>query len=367
MKSMVAVVDGPVVRVSWPNGHSSSLPCLWLRDNCGCRECRVEQTAEKRFMISQVPVDLQPESVSCRNGCLEIRWPDGHVSAFHESDIQALTAQRRDKWIEWGAGYEPCRTDYEDFLQDDDVAASMLRDFLEHGAAILINAPKQAGTLEQLAPRLGPIREVLFARIHDVSVDPDGYNVAHTAMTLPPHNDFASYSWPPSVQALHMLINESSGGESFIVDGWKVLRDLRKEQPELFDSLCAMPVPFREFDADNETYAVEPIVRTGINGEIRGLRFSNQLMQAVDPERQGVATFYRAYHELCRRLTEPSEKATFRLDGGEILIVAAHRVLHGRHAFDAAGRRHLQDAYFELDNMRNHLVVLERRENASND
>lgn len=60
-------------------------------------------------------------------------------------------------------------------------------------------------------------------------------------------------------------------------------------------------------------------------------------------------------------------KASFRLDGGDILIVAAHRVLHGREAFEAAGSRHLQDAYFELDNVRNHLVVLQRKGAHSND
>ena len=47
-----------------------------------------------------------------------------------------------------------------------------------------------------------------------MEVDVAGYNVAHTSMSLPPHNDFASYSWPPSVQALHMLANETPGGES---------------------------------------------------------------------------------------------------------------------------------------------------------
>ncbi|GIS47229.1 MAG: hypothetical protein Ct9H90mP19_4660 [Gammaproteobacteria bacterium] len=50
------------------------------------------------------------------------------------------------------------------------------------------------------------------------------YNVAHTSKELPPHNDFASYMNQPSIQGLHMLENECKGGESIIVDGWKVLK-----------------------------------------------------------------------------------------------------------------------------------------------
>ena len=50
-----------------------------------------------------------------------------------------------------------------------------------------------------------------------------------------------------------MLENECEGGESIIVDGWKVAEDLRKENPEYFDILQNFNVPFRQFDENNET------------------------------------------------------------------------------------------------------------------
>ena len=52
---------------------------------------------------------------------------------------------------------------------------------------------KLNGAME-LAPRLGPIREVLFERIHNVPMEGQVYNIAHTSLELPPHNDFASYT-----------------------------------------------------------------------------------------------------------------------------------------------------------------------------
>ena len=347
--------------VRWTSGESSVLSYLWLRDNCDCSDCRVEQTSEKRFMIKDVAVDLAPAAVEFDADLLMVTWPDGHQSRFAGSDICRATSASRSHWSPWGADFEPPRIDYQRFLNDDQQAAVIIANFLRYGAIILESAPTEPGTLESLAPRLGPVRELLFARIHDVAVDPAGYNVAHTAFELPPHNDFASYSWPPSVQALHMLVNEATGGASVIVDGWRVLQQLREDHPAMFDSLCSMPVPFREFDDDNETYAVAPLVRCDTDGNIVALRFSNQLMQRIDPTRPGVADFYRAYHELFRRLTADSAKATFRMRAGDILIVACHRVLHGRTGFDANGARHLQDAYFELDNVSNHLVVLSRR------
>jgi len=354
--------DGIQVVRGWAGGNLE-LPNLWLRDNCQCSECRVTQTTEKKFHIVDIPVDLEPASVLLEDGELLIEWPDGHRSSYALGDIEALIDVAQPAWQVWPDPYRPQPVDWTAFLADDIVAAKALEDYLASGVLLLADAPVEAGTLEALAPRLGPIREVLFERIHNVEVDPDGYNVAHTTLPLPPHNDFASYTWPPSVQALHMLANETQGGESVLVDGWQILENLRRDQPDHFAALCNTPVPFREFDADNETFSVMPMVRCDSAGNIDGLRYSNQLMQAMDPTRPGVVEFYRAYHELSRRVMSGEARTCFRLEGGQILVLQAHRVLHGRQAFTANARRHLQDAYYEQDNVRNHLTVVRRRMN----
>jgi alpha-ketoglutarate-dependent taurine dioxygenase len=96
-------------------------------------------------------------------------------------------------------------------------------------------------------------------------------------------------------------------------------------------------------------------------GQITGVRYSNQTMQPLSPVRTGLNEFYRAYHEFSTRITSDKAKAIFRLEGGQILLVAGHRVLHARKEFVANAKRHLQDAYFEHDNIRNHLTVIQRR------
>ena len=352
------------VEIVWGSGSRSCLPNLWLRDNCDCSTCRIAQTSEKKFILADVPADLAPTEVEFVDDCLRVIWPDGHQTAYNGEALQTAANDRENVWAAWPAAFVPERFSFDAFINDDSVAVSALDEFVNRGAIILNDAPVTEGTLEELAPRLGPVRELFFERIHNVQVDPAGYNVAHTSLPLPPHNDFASYTWPPSVQALHMLVNEVPGGKTIIVDGWSVLNAMRDDYPEHFTQLCQMPVPFREFDDHTETYAAEPIVRCDTEGQIVGLRFSNQLMQTIDPGNPGAAAFYQAYHELCCRVVDPQVHSTFRLSGGEILIVAAHRVLHGREAFEAAGRRHLQDAYFEFDNVRNNRVVLRRKGNS---
>ena len=356
---------GDALTLVWNEGTETSLPYLWLRDNCGCAECRVEQTTEKRFHIFRIDQALQPHQVTVeRPGAADeaivIAWPDGHHTQYRSSEIYSLIGLPYRNLRFWDYRFRPRAFDYQEFLRSDWTAAAMIDDFLATGASVLINAPTEPNSTECLAPRLGPIREVVFERIHNVRIDPTGYSIAHTNLALAPHNDMVSYSWPPSVQALHMLVNECEGGDSSIVDGFAVLDQLRRHHPDKFDVLCAVPVPFRLFSEADESYSVNPMVELDGDGNVKLLRFNTQQMQPVPLSHPRLGAFYAAYHELSTRMNADSARASFRLDGGQILLTAAHRVLHGRTALHTAGRRHLQDAYFEHDNVRNHLYLLRR-------
>mgnify|MGYP006132730767 FL=1 len=352
--------DGNCLNIVSKQSVLLTLPNLWLRDNCLCDECRNVETEEKSFILSTVSCDLTPSMVDLTEDMLSIGWPDGHQSDYVLADILELSKERHAPTMSWGKGFQPEYVNWSSFLADDATALIALTAFLQAGVMIIDGAPSQSNSLELLASRLGPIREVLFDRIHNVCLETRVYNVAHTALALPPHNDFASYSFPPSAQALHMLENGAEKGSSIILDAWAVAEKIRRQRPDFFTTLCDFAVPFRQFDEDNETYAVEPIIKCDSGGNIISVRFSNQLMQAIDPMRTGVNDFYQAYHCLCCHMTDSDNHVKFRLEGGHILLVAAHRVLHAREAFVPSGKRHLQDAYFELDNIANKVITLNK-------
>ena len=357
--------NSDALSATWSNGGQTDLPYLWMRDNCGCSECRVVQTTEKRFHLFRVTSDLRPKQVSIEHAGSEdeaicISWPDGHRTRYRSSEIHGSLSLPRFERHTWDSGFQPRRFDYQRFLASDRLAAELIEEFLRSGVCVLVDAPTDPDSSEQLTTRLGPIREVLFERIHNVKVDPKGYNIAHTGLAVAPHNDFTSYTWPPNVQALHMLVNECEGGESTVVDGFGLLNELRSDHPDKFDVLCAVPVPFRIFSDEFECYAVKPMVRLDRDGEVSLVRFNTAQMQTLPLSEPRVRDFYAAYHELSRRVNSPGSQVTFRLEGGQILLCDGHRVLHGRTALRSNGRRHLQDAYFEHDNVRTHLRVLRR-------
>ncbi|MEC7911243.1 MAG: TauD/TfdA family dioxygenase [Pseudomonadota bacterium] len=333
------------------------LPFLWLRDNCQCDECRIQETQEKQFLLHTVPVDISPKGVEIKDEKLIVLWPDNHQSVIPFNQIEESGKLRYPEHKSWTSKFTPSGFDWSKFLDDDEIALKALTTFVSFGAIILKNAPKEPNSLEVLSKRMGPIHETLFERVHNVSIKGYGYSVAHTTKEIPPHNDFASYKSQPSIQILHMLENECEGGDSIIVDGWEVVEDLRKDNPEYFNVLTKFNVPFRQFDENNETYTVAPMINCSSDGSLESFRFSNHLMQMIDPSREGIKDFYKAYHETSSRVLDSKYRSTFRLNAGEALIVASLRVLHGRESFVPSGKRYLQDAYFIYDNALNNTVI----------
>ena len=99
------------------------------------------------------------------------------------------------------------------------------------------------------------------------------------------------------------------------------------------------------------------MINCSSDGSLESFRFSNHLMQMINPSREGIKNFYKAFHEASSRVLDSKYRSTFRLNAGEALIVASLRVLHGRESFVPSGKRYLQDAYFVYDNALNNSVI----------
>ena len=348
-----------------PQGESK-FHHVWLRDNCWCDECRVTQTAERRLFTATIPDDIAPTDAQLTEaGTVTISWSDGHRSTFSvqwllDNDYSKASTDRSYPVTLWTSELPDLpRFDHTDVIGDPVAQRAYLEAVREYGAAIVANTPSEDGEVARFAEAIGHVRETAFERVHNVRHDPTGYNVAHTALELKPHSDFPSYHWPPSIQLLHFLVNESSGGESTLVDGWRVLEDLRTQSPESFDTLTRVPVTWQMFSDNEDTKATAPIIQLDTYGRVRTFRFSNQLALPIQAPFDDVGAFYDAYRRLGRMLDDDHYKLVFKTVSGDLVTVHGHRVLHGRLAFDAdSGARHLQDTYMEFDDLMDRLNVL---------
>jgi gamma-butyrobetaine dioxygenase len=333
---------------------------VWLRDNCWCVECRVAQTQERRLYTADVPPDITARGSSIDDeGTLRIRWSDGHVSAYSAAWLRThdyserARARRRHEPILWDASIDPLPAfEHRAVVGTTEGQLAYLDAIRDYGVAVVRNTPSVPGEVERFAQAVGYVRETAFERIHNVRHDPAGYSVAHTCAELVPHTDLPSYAWPPSIQLLHFLVNDATGGESTLTDGWAVLAELRADDPAAFETLCRVPVPFQVFSEDEDTATTAPLVQLDSEGNVQMFRFSNHLVQPLDTCFDDVPAFYDAYRKLGRLIGSGRSKVAFKTSAGDMLSVHGHRVLHGRLAFDpTSGARHLQDAYMDYDDL----------------
>lgn len=338
---------------------------VWLRDNCWCDECRVVQSGERRLVTASIPDDLAAVDASVDDTAVTVQWSDGHRSRYAlnwlaDHDYSTSPVETGPNRTLWDASISAIpRFPHAGVVGDTATQIEYLEAVQQYGAAVVVSVPSQEREVERFADAIGHVRETAFERVHNVRNDPAGYNVAHTALELKPHSDMPSYHWPPSIQLLHFLVNDADGGESTLVDGWRVLADLRAERPDAFDVLTRVPVTFQLFSEDEDTRATSPIVQLDPLGRVTTFRFSNQLALPVRTEFDLVQPFYDAYRALGRMLDSPTYKHAFKTETGDLLTVHGHRVLHGRLAFDPeSGARHLQDVYMEYDDLMARLAVL---------
>jgi gamma-butyrobetaine dioxygenase len=326
----------------------------WLRDNCPCPSCRITQTDERRVTPWTLPPTDSPV-VDVIDGELRITWLDGHQSVFTVETFAAIhRASSRGNYTArlWSQGYVLDGFEHDAAVNDHATRRQLFESFRRDGAILVTDSPTVPGTCMDLVRSLGlTLRDSSLGLIFDVKLNPAGFNVAFTAEGIPPHHDNAQYTQPPTGQVLAMLVNDATGGESIVVDSWSVVDELRRTDPAAVEVLSRVPVGFRQYSEQAEGFTRAPLITLDREGRCSHLRFSNQLMQPLPFDDPELAEWYRAYRVLGSAICDPVNQVSFRLRAGDMLFVNSLRVLHGRTEFIPDGPRHLQDIYFDVDDV----------------
>jgi gamma-butyrobetaine dioxygenase len=322
--------------------------------------------------ITDQPAEVSFGRVIEDTDCYHVTFePDGHQATIGKSWLAAALAPARDGRTEdakrlWAAADFPDGPPRNRWPHTgDDQHASCLEALLTDGFVLLSNVPATPGMVLEVAASMGFVRETNYGRLFDVQATVDPANLAFTALAIAPHTDNPYRDPVPTVQLLHCLASAAEGGDSCLVDGFRAAGLLRAEDPAAFATLSSTPVTFRYADKSADLQATMPMIGLDPRGRIREVRFNNRSLRplrppAGTPEPGAADAFYLAYRAFAELLSRPELMLTFRLEPGDCVVFDNTRVLHARTAFTAAGRRHLQGCYADLDGVASELAVLRR-------
>ena len=152
----------------------------------------------------------------------------------------------------------------------------------------------------------------------------------HTA-PLPPHTDGFGYGDQyPDYILLTCVHSSAAGGESFLVDGYRLLElmDQDTQTSWIPPALASVDVDQTEEGMQN---AVSPIVQTTARGRRLLRRTFNQRASQSSPNPGRDNDMIDAWCTWVDRAAE--EAPRFKLNAGDALVVDNYRLLHGREAY----------------------------------
>jgi len=341
---------------------------IWLRERCQDPESLDLKTGQRLHDPSDLPLDLALVAVSePESGRYHIRFSDGHEADFSGAEIL------REYALAPGAHDTPPLRAWDGTLTalprahwpDQAVDAARLETlelFLRYGFVILDGVPTAAGTVLEVARAFGFTRATNFGDSFDVRSTPEATDLAYTPVPLDAHTDNPYRDPVPSVQLLHCLVNQTTGGLSTLVDGFAVADSLRRRDPDAFSILTRTPVRFRYRDADTDLTASAVPIELDAAGALRAIHFSPRLDFVPLGRPADLDAYYRARRSFDHLLRSTEFEIRFLLAAGELVMFDNRRLLHGRTGFNPAeGLRYLQGCYIDIDAPRSAWRVLRHR------
>lgn len=171
---------------------------------------------------------------------------DGHESSY---DILKLNEQLTSKLMHstlkplpWSGADILCN-DYasvtlNDYLCNDEIAKDVVASLIKYGCAFIKNVPANLQSTEIAIRRLFPIQKTLFGEMWSFSDNKAHNDIAYTNEALLAHTDNTYFTDAAGLKILHCTNrDDGSGGESFLVDGFNVLKKLREQNREAYDYL----------------------------------------------------------------------------------------------------------------------------------
>ena len=364
--------DGKAVELTIA-GALHRFHALWLRDNAADAATRSASNGQRLITILDIPAETRIADARHSDGTLTLRFEPGsktvdyaaHWLAAHaydgpRSQTKGWTGPEIERW-EAGLQRLIPAASYANVTAQRSALGNWLAAVSRYGFAVMTGVPITSGALCKVAELFGFVRETNYGRWFEVRAEVNPVNLAYTNLGLQAHTDNPYRDPVPTLQILACLENSVDGGDSVVVDGFKVAGRLQADLPAGFELLAKYCARFEYTGtAGVRLRAKRPLIELGPDGELIAIRFNNRSAAAfTDIPYDDMAGYYQAYRRFAELIEDPAMAVTFKLQPGELFIVDNTRVMHARRSFAGPGKRWLQGCYADKDGLLSTLAAIE--------
>lgn len=372
--SASAMVQNGALVMSWQNGGKQIFHPLWLRERLPVEDILDPRTGQRLIEAAELPLDLKIVACTCNeDDHFSLTYSDGYQATVLTGWLRQIgrpVASRQNSHGEAAPGLELWdkglkqrpEADLLQLRQDEAALAKMLQDLHRYGFMIVRNVPVEMDGALALTNCIGPIRVTNWGGLADVKAIPKAYDLTMTTRGLEQHADNPYRTPIPGYVFLHCLQNDAEGGESVIVDGFRVAREIQAKDPDSFAALTTIRPRFRYADKTAILENDGPLVELDGDGRLYQVRYSNRTEMVDHLPLDELDRYYKARQLYFRLLSDPAMTLTFKLEPGDCMIMDNYRLLHGRRSFKLdTGMRHMRQCYMDRDTVASKRKVLARQ------
>lgn len=204
------------------------------------------------------------------------------------------------------------------------------------------NCPHEdAAATEKLLERIAFVRVTHYGGFYDFIPDLALADTAYTNLALPAHTDTTYFTDPAGLQSFHLMSHfappsaaaeeaDELGGKSLLVDGFHAANILRREDPEAFDVLTKVKIPWHA--SGNQGITISPDKKYPVleldeaTREVQRVRWNNDDRGVVPfHEVTSPTEWYDAARKWYSILTRPDVECWTQLKPGQPISKSRHR------------------------------------------
>lgn len=312
----------------WEDGHDSSYDLEWLK-------------------LHSYDPPLSPDPTS--------HFPSRDKVLWDKSSIESLS--------------KIPSVNFQKVMESDEELKQWLIKIETFGFCTIDGVPVDPKDTEMLARRISFIRETHYGGFWDFTADLAHGDTAYTNLAIGAHTDTTYFTDPVGLQMFHLLYHDGTGGDTLLIDGFKVADKLRHSEPEAFEALSSIGVPTHSA-GDPQIFiratprAGYPIIQTDPmdSDRVFQIRYNDHDRSVLSPVTSPSLTadkirkFYKALRRWQTLLKDPKYRYWYKMRPGTALVFDNWRILHGRSSF--SGNRRLCGAYINWDDYQSRVAVI---------
>ena len=342
--------------VKFKDNTVENYPNIWLRDHAKDEQNWDARSHQRKTNTASLDLDvkIKQAKVKDKGQNVEILWSDMIRSVTYSSEYLFKHVLKNNyknfKFSLWKQHQikEDIFLSYQDIIKDSGFKI-FLEKIYKFGFCVINNCETKLEAVKIIANKIGYVRQSIFGGLWEFESNQNMADSAYTQEELKPHTD-ATYSYDaPGLQLLLCCDYKAKGGESILVDGFKIAQTIKKNDKELFNLLSSIQVPGKYTGDGVILEAKRPIFKLD-NNELIQVSFNNYDRAEFRLDELQTLRFYKAIKKFDNLINKLEFQWRHILKPGQLLIFNNWRILHGRGSF--YGKRKMAGCYINMEDFK---------------